>query len=56
MRVAIIRHGKVDFHWGKWSTSKLGVQGLMKKIEKYEPLIFLFFGIFHLYRIWGLID
>jgi len=28
----------------------------MKKIEKFEPLIFIFFGIFHLHRIWGLID
>lgn len=26
------------------------------KIEKYEPLIFILFGIFHLHRIWGLID
>ena len=28
----------------------------MKKIEVYEPYFFLFFGIFHLHRIWGLID
>lgn len=28
----------------------------MKKTEKFEPLIFIFFGIFHLHRIWGLID
>ena len=28
----------------------------MKKIEKVEPMIFMFFGIFHLHRIWGLID
>ncbi len=28
----------------------------MKKIEKYEPLVFMFFGVFHLHRIWGLID
>lgn len=28
----------------------------MKKIEKFEPMIFMFFGIFHLHRIWGLID
>lgn len=28
----------------------------MKKIEKFEPLIFIFFGIFHLHRIWGLVD
>lgn len=28
----------------------------MKKIYFYEPLFFMFFGIFHLHRIWGLID
>ena len=28
----------------------------MKKIYWFEPLFFLFFGIFHLHRIWGLID
>lgn len=28
----------------------------MKKIEKFEPFIFMFFGIFHLHRIWGLVD
>ena len=28
----------------------------MKKIKAFEPLFFLFFGIFHLHRIWGLID
>lgn len=28
----------------------------MKKIEKFEPWIFLFFGVFHLHRIWGLFD
>ncbi len=28
----------------------------MKKIEIYEPWFFLFFGLFHLHRIWGLID
>lgn len=28
----------------------------MKKIEVYEPYFFLFFGLFHLHRIWGLID
>ena len=28
----------------------------MKKIEKTEPWIFIFFGSFHLHRIWGLID
>lgn len=26
------------------------------KIEIFEPLIFIFFGAFHLHRIWGLID
>lgn len=28
----------------------------MKKIEIYEPWFILFFGLFHLHRIWGLID
>ena len=28
----------------------------MKKIYCFEPWFFLFFGIFHLHRIWGLID
>ena len=28
----------------------------MKKIEAFEPWFFIFFGIFHLHRIWGLID
>ena len=28
----------------------------MKKIYIYEPCFFLFFGIFHLHRIWGLVD
>lgn len=28
----------------------------MKKIEVYEPWFFLFFGLFHLHRIWGLVD
>ncbi|MGN0537269.1 MAG: hypothetical protein ACI4M3_04770 [Acutalibacteraceae bacterium] len=28
----------------------------MKKIALYEPWFFLFFGAFHLHRIWGLID
>lgn len=28
----------------------------MKKIAFYEPFFFLFFGLFHLHRIWGLID
>lgn len=28
----------------------------MKKIKPYEPWFFLFFGIFHLHRVWGLVD
>lgn len=28
----------------------------MRKIAFYEPWFFLFFGVFHLHRIWGLID
>lgn len=28
----------------------------MKKIEIYEPFFFLFFGAFHLHRVWGLVD
>lgn len=28
----------------------------MKNIKIFEPWIFLFFGIFHLHRIWGLLD
>lgn len=28
----------------------------MKKIYTWEPWFFLFFGVFHLHRIWGLID
>lgn len=28
----------------------------MKKIEAFEPWFFLFFGVFHLHRIWGLLD
>lgn len=28
----------------------------MKNIEKFEPWIFMFFGVFHLHRIWGLFD
>lgn len=28
----------------------------MGKIYVYEPWFFIFFGIFHLHRIWGLID
>ena len=28
----------------------------MKKIYCYEPWFFLFFGVFHLHRTWGLVD
>lgn len=28
----------------------------MKKIQAFEPWFFLFFGAFHLHRIWGIID
>ena len=28
----------------------------MKKIYAWEPWFFIFFGIFHLHRIWGLFD
>lgn len=28
----------------------------MKKTEAFEPWFFIFFGVFHLHRIWGLID
>ena len=28
----------------------------MKKIKKFEPYFFIFFGLFHLHRIWGIID
>ena len=28
----------------------------MKKIKKFEPYFFLFFGLFHLHRIWGMVD
>lgn len=28
----------------------------MKKIQAYEPCFFLFFGVFHLHRIWGFFD
>lgn len=28
----------------------------MKKVEFYEPCFFLLFGVFHLHRIWGMID
>lgn len=28
----------------------------MKKIEAFEPYVFLFFGAFHLHRIWGLLN
>lgn len=29
---------------------------MMKKIEVFEPWFFIFFGVFHLHRIWGIID
>ncbi len=29
---------------------------MTKEIKVYEPVFFIFFGIFHLHRIWGLID
>lgn len=28
----------------------------MKKIYHYEPWFFIFFGIFHLHRIWGMVE
>ena len=28
----------------------------MKKIYAWEPWFFMFFGLFHLHRIWGLVD
>lgn len=28
----------------------------MRTIKTYEPWFFIFFGLFHLHRIWGLID
>ena len=28
----------------------------MKKIEMFEPWFFMLFGVFHLHRIWGLLD
>lgn len=28
----------------------------MKQVKAFEPWIFLFFGLFHLHRIWALID
>ena len=28
----------------------------MRKIKAFEPWVFIFFGVFHLHRIWGLID
>ena len=27
-----------------------------EKIHRFEPWFFMFFGIFHLHRIWGIID
>ena len=29
---------------------------LMKRIETFEPWCFIFFGIFHMHRIWGIFD
>ena len=29
---------------------------MKKKIYIWEPFFFMFFGLFHLHRIWGLID
>lgn len=29
---------------------------MVRKIKAYEPIFFIFFGVFHLHRIWGLID
>ncbi|MBO4900033.1 MAG: hypothetical protein J5509_07055 [Lachnospiraceae bacterium] len=31
-------------------------EGRVKKIYKWEPWFFIFFGLFHLHRIWALID
>ena len=28
----------------------------MKQIKAFEPYFFIFFGVFHLHRIWGLVD
>ena len=28
----------------------------MKQIMKFEPWVFIFFGAFHIHRIWGLLD
>lgn len=28
----------------------------MKKVEIFEPWFFIFFGVFHLHRIWGIFD
>jgi hypothetical protein len=28
----------------------------MKKIHAWEPWVFIFFGLFHLHRIWALFD
>lgn len=35
---------------------KLCPMNNMKKIYRFEPWFFMFFGIFHLHRIWGLVD
>lgn len=34
----------------------IGIMGDMKKIYMFEPWFFMFLGIFHLHRIWGLVD
>lgn len=28
----------------------------MKKVKAFEPWFFLFFGLFHLHRVWALVD
>lgn len=35
---------------------KLEENEMEKKIFAWEPVFFLFFGLFHLHRIWGMID
>ena len=36
---------------------KSGFRGaISEKIEKFEPWFFMFFGVFHFHRIWGLLD
>ena len=42
---------------GKITVANFGMEIYqMKKIEIYEPWFFIFFGLFHLHRIWGIID